>query len=278
MTPTLFARVFGNGDRCLGSPTMRRMLFLAAALMCIQPALADDWTDDSVEARHSGWSGGYLTGFGGLGVTAGNARLHDYSGALLTLDVTNGLFPQDISGIRTRGLVGAAAGYNFQSGKFVGGVEVDIGYSWAKATLAYSRVDPGPIFPGVNTNTTYGTEFGTLGSARIRAGYDLGDTLLYATGGIAAGQVRNSLTLALPELGYSSPDWSKSGVRFGYAVGIGVEHKLASNVSLRLETLFMDLDDQTVDATDSATFPGEAFSYRFSNTLVMPRVGLTLKF
>lgn len=257
---------------------MTKKLIFAAILVCAQPALAGDWTDASLEARYAGWSGAYVTGFAGLGITNGRASLNDYSGTLLTLDVQNGLFPQAISGTKTHGLVGAAAGYNFQSGRFVGGVEVDVGYSWSEATHAYSRVDPGPIFPGVNTNTTYGTEFGALGSARFRVGYDMGNTLIYATAGIAAGRVRNSLSLALPELGYTSPDWSESGTRIGYAVGVGVEHRLTSNMSLRLETLFVDLKDHVVNASDPSTFPGESYSYRFSNTIITPRVGVTMKF
>lgn len=257
---------------------MKRVLLAAGALICAYPALAADWTDASLEERHSGWSGAYLSGFAGVGITSGRASLHDYAGALLTLDVSNGLFPWSIEGTRAHGLIGAAAGYNFQTGAFVGGIEADFTYSWSRTNHAFSRVDPGPIFPGVDTNTTYGTDFGAIGTLRLRGGYDLGGTLFYATAGAAVGHVSNSLTLALPQLGYSSPQWGASGARFGYAIGVGLEHKVTSNVSLRLETMFVDLADTVVRATDPATFPGESFSYRFSNTIVMPRIGLTVNF
>lgn len=64
----------------------------------------------------------------------------------------------------------------------------------------------------------------------------------------------------------------------GYTVGIGVEHRMTSNVSLKFETLYINLSDSVVHATDPAAFPGEAISYRFSNDIVTPRLGLNIKF
>ena len=256
---------------------MARLAFLAA-MMLAQPALAADWSAD-MDARHQAdWSGVYLGAFAGLGITNGRAALGDYTGALLTLDVDNGLFPHSIKRNRVNGLVGVAAGWNFQSGSFVGGIEGDIGYSWSRAHHTFSRVDPGPIFPGVDTNTRYETDFGALGSLRLRGGYSFDNTLFYGTADIAAGHVHNRFSLALPQLGYASPDWSASGVRYGYALGAGIEHKVTSNVSLRFETIYYNLADRVINASDPTTFPGENIDYRFSNDILTPRFGLTVKF
>lgn len=258
---------------------MQRALLLAAMVFA-QPALASDWSPD-LEARHQAdWSGAYVGVFGGLGISAGRATLHDYSGVLIPLDVEYGLFPRGIGQSQTGGLVGLAAGMNFQSGQFVGGFEADIGYTWTSAHHTYSRIDnvPGSPFPGVSTNTRYETDFGAIASLRARGGYAFANTLFYGTAGVAAGHVRNRFELMLPEIGYTSPEWSAAGLRIGYAVGVGIEHRVTSNVSLKFETLYINLSDRVVRATDPTSFPGEAISYRFSNDLLMPRFGLSVKF
>ena len=137
---------------------------------------------------------------------------------------------------------------------------------------------PSSPFPGVSTNTNYSTDFGFLGTLRARAGYSFGDTLIFGTLGLAAGQVRNRFELSLVEIGYTSPNWSGSGTRMGYAAGIGIEHRVTSKVSLRFETLYVDLADRTVRGVDSAAFAGESISYRFSNDLIVSRFGLSIRF
>lgn len=262
---------------------MARAAFLAALLVA-QPAFAEDWSA-SLDARHAAdWSGAYVGAFGGMGISSGRAALHDFSGVLLPLDVQYGLFPQGISRNKVGGAVGVAAGVNVQTGAFVGGIEGDIGYTWTRAHHAYSRIDnvPGSPFPGVSTDTRYSTDFGAVGTLRLRGGYAFDNTLVYATAGAAAGHVRNRFELALPDAlpgwSYRSPDWSASGLRVGYALGVGVEHKMTDNVSLKLETMYINLSDRVVRGTDPAAFPGESISYRFSNDIVTPRLGLSVKF
>ena len=258
---------------------MRRALLLSATLLA-QPALAGDWPVEPQPQLGADWSGGYAGIFGGAGISTGRAALADFYGALIPADVAYGLFPGEIKHAKAGGLVGAAAGVNFQSGAFVGGVEADIGYAFTDVHNSYSRIDnvPGSPFPGVSTNTGYETDFGLLGTLRARGGYAFGDTLLFATAGLAAGDVRNRLSLGLPEIGYASPDWSGSGMRFGYALGIGVEHRLTGNVNLKFETIYVNLADRTVLGTDASAFPGEAIGYRFSNDIVLPRLGVSMKF
>lgn len=257
-----------------------RLGALLAVAMFTQSAAAGEWSPE-LEARYGyDWSGAYVGAFGGLGISSGRAVLGDHSGVLIPVDVEYGLFPRSIERNDAGGVAGVAAGFNFQSGSFVGGVEADIGYAKLSPHHSYSRIDnvPGSPFPGVSTNTAYATEFGTLATLRARGGYAFGDTLVFGTAGLAAGHVHNRFELALPEIGYSSPDWSGSGMRLGYAVGIGIEHRVTSNVSLKLETLYVNLADRTVRGTDPAAFPGEAISYRFTNDMLLPRVGIGVKF
>ena len=258
---------------------MRRTL-LFSMLMLAQPALAGELRGGFDARDEIGWSGAYVGAFGGLAVSSGRATLHDYGGFILPADVAYGLFPQAISHNRTGALAGVMAGINIQSGAFVGGVEADIGYAGTKAHHAFSRLDDTYVIApfDINTNTRYETDFGALGTLRARGGYAMGNTLLFATAGIAAGDVTNRVELAMPEIAYASPDWSTSGLRFGYTLGAGVEHRLNDNVSLRLETLYVNLADKVVEATDPAAFPGESISYRFANDIVTPRLGVAVRF
>ncbi|WP_439572143.1 outer membrane protein [Phreatobacter sp.] len=250
---------------------------LWAALVALAPVFATEAARSEPLGRPD-WSGVYFGIAGGLGMSDGLASLGPYAGPLLTLDVSNGLFPGRIGYWRGGGVFGLSAGVNAQSGSFVAGIEADLALSDIRVTNAFSRVDPGPIFPGVNTNTSYQTNFGTTASMRIRAGYSLGNTLIYATAGLAAAQIRNRVTLAIPELSYSSPDWTGAGFRPGYVVGVGAEHRVTGNISVKFEVLYFDFQDRAILATDPGTFPGESFTYKFSNTLLMQRIGLNMRF
>lgn len=258
---------------------MRRTLLLSM-LMLAQPALAGDLRGGFDARDEIGWSGAYAGVFAGLAASSGRAALSDYSGMILPADVAYGLFPQAIKDNRTKPFAGAMAGFNVQSGPFVGGVEADIGYAWTKAHHTFSRLDDTHVIApfDINTDTRYETDFGLLATLRARGGYAFGNTLLFATAGLAAGDVANRFALAMPEIGYSSPDWSTSGLRLGYALGAGLEHRLNEGVSVRFETLYVNLADRVIEATDPAAFPGESISYRFANDIVIPRLGVNVKF
>ncbi len=256
------------------------LVALLVAAGFAQPASADDRSTATGARQASAWSGTYVGAFGGWGISSGRATLREASGALIPLDVAYGLFPLSIQKNATGGLFGVGIGYNVRSGPLVGGVEADIGHVGTSARHDYSRIDnvPGSPFPGVSTNTSYATDFGTLGTLRLRAGYVFGDTLIFGTAGLAAGNVRNRVELSMPGIGYTSPDWSGSGMRLGYVVGIGVEHRVARDVSVKLETLYVNLADRTVRGTDPGAFPGETISYRFANDLRIWRIGVNAKF
>jgi outer membrane immunogenic protein len=125
---------------------------------------------------------------------------------------------------------------------FVGGAQ--IGYDWQTN---------GPWMIGVEADYSFiddkvsdeaggkGSFSDYIASVRGRLGYALDRTLLYATGGIAflgldddvSGQVKDDTAV-------------------GYAVGAGVDHKLNDKLSLGLETLYYNFDDNLKDQ------PGEA--------------------
>ncbi len=260
---------------------------LLLGLLSSMPAYAADivsHTNDResplIEAGQINWSGLRLGIFGGISSSSGEALRGAFSGALIPLDVSNGLFPDAISEEKSTLNGGVSLGYDFQNGNFIAGVEADITFQELGLNHDFSRVDPNPSLPftGIDTNTTYQTQFGNMATIRARAGLTYGDFLFYATAGIAAGRVRNRFTLELPALAYSSPGWSKSGTRYGYAAGAGVEYNIKSNMSVKLEGMYVDLADTTVNAQDPVAFPGEAIAYRFKNDLLIGKIGLNFRF
>ena len=258
---------------------MRRALFLSVAMLA-QPALAGDWLPEMELRPQADWTGAYVGATGGAGISAGRAKLDHAEGVLIPFDIGYGLFPHGIRDSSAGVAAGVSAGINFQSGAFVGGIEADIGYVSTKAHHGFSRLDDthniAPL--DIHTNTRYETSFGMIGTLRARGGYAFGNTLLFGTAGIAAGDVGNRFQLAMPEIGYASPDWSASGLRLGYVIGAGVEHRLTDAISFKFETLYLNLADRVVKAVDPAAFPGESISYRFTNDVVMPRFGMNVKF
>jgi len=124
---------------------------------------------------------------------------------------------------------GAQAGYNWQTGPWVFGVEGDIQATGATDTFA----------PWKFSNPWFGT-------LRGRAGYALNNILFYGTGGLAFGELRGE-TFGLAE----------SHTNAGWTAGVGAEFGFAQNWSARIEYLYVDL------ANSGFTITGVSNGYRF---------------
>lgn len=99
---------------------------------------------------------------------------------------------------------------------------------------------------------------------RARAGYAIGETLVYATGGAAFAE--------FDETG-SAPGATATNheTRSGWVAGGGIEHAIASNITAKAEYLHMDFGGfKEVDQN------GRAFS--FENRADLVRVGMNYKF
>jgi outer membrane immunogenic protein len=131
---------------------------------------------------------------------------------------------------RPSGFVGGAqAGYNWQNGPWVFGIEGDIQGNGASDTFA----------PWKFSNPWFGT-------VRGRAGYAINNVLLYGTGGLAFG-----------ELTGQTFGFSESHTNAGWTVGLGAEVGLARNWSAKVEYLYVDLNDSNYSIT------GTQNGYRF---------------
>ncbi|MBM7485428.1 MULTISPECIES: outer membrane protein [Bradyrhizobium] len=108
---------------------------------------------------------------------------------------------------------GVQAGYNFQNGPWVFGVEGDIQAAGADDTFA----------PWKFSNPWFGT-------LRGRAGYAFSNVLFYGTAGLAFGELRAQTF-----------GWTESHTSAGWTIGAGAEVMFAPNWSAKLEYLYIDL-------------------------------------
>ena len=120
------------------------------------------------------------------------------------------------------GLVGGGQlGYNWQNGQFVFGVETDLQVTGADDTFA----------PWKFSNPWFGT-------LRGRAGYALNNVLLYATAGLAYGDLKGELA-----------GLTETRTELGWAAGLGAEYGFAPNWSAKVEYLYADLGSRTFSIT-----------------------------
>jgi outer membrane immunogenic protein len=169
---------------------------------------------------------------------------------------------------KDRGFTGGGqVGYNFATGGgLVLGVEADIAYTDVKKTDVLSNTTNfGPL--GVPSATPftrvnqYRGELDYLGTVRGRLGWAFDRLLVYGTGGLAYGHVKQEVTFFGPNAP-TTPFFQgdENGAKTGWAYGGGVEYAAptdsmfnvfnASAVTLRAEYMHYDL------GRDTLTFPG----------------------
>lgn len=128
---------------------------------------------------------------------------------------------------------GGLAGYNFQAGRVVYGIEVDGTWLSAKGTKSFAN-PPGAILGSL----TIHSKVDWLATVRGRLGITMSPTLLYVTGGAAFGGIKSGwFDGGTPTFASLSVDKTK----VGWVVGGGIEHAFASNWTARIEGLYHDL-------------------------------------
>lgn len=144
------------------------------------------------------------------GPYAGVAASYGFNGR------ASGLTGPDVD---TDGFAGSGfAGYNFQTGSFVYGVEGDVGYSGVEGSDGGNKV-----------------EGGLNGSIRARMGVAATDrVLIYGTAGGAAENTE-----------VSNAAGSDDKTLLGYTVGAGVDAKLTDQVFGRVEYRYTDYGSET---------------------------------
>lgn len=160
------------------------------------------------------------------------------------------------------GLIGGHAGYNWQYGPIVGGVEVDFSSADLKQTSLLQT--------GTLSFSTRDAKLDELASARGRIGWSvLDNVLVYGTGGIGWAHSRLSFTDTT-----FGTTMSADETAFGWVAGAGVEYRLFEHIQLRAEFLHYDLG--------TVTFPNLGGIFRDNinvrNNIDVVRGGISYKF
>jgi outer membrane immunogenic protein len=191
---------------------------------------------------------------------------------------------------------GAQTGYNWQVGRGVYGIEADIqGIANNNNTRIVTTVTPSPAFPAFPLTTTAAAseKLTYLGTLRGRIGWLASPAfLLYATGGLAYGEVKQSgiltQTIAPPDPSFAAPGvGTNTTTRAGYAVGGGGEWMVLPGWSVKFEALYYDLGNvsyplttSSVLATANPALATGSANARFSNRVdgVIARAGVNWHF
>lgn len=209
------------------------------------------------------WSGAYAGLHGGYG--RGRSWYSD------SLNTPNNN-PASLSG----GQFGGQVGFNQRFGRFVGGIELDFSYINGKSSNRQTMCDP--AICGITWTRTSDASMPMFGTARGRLGVLLvEEMLIYATGGLAYGTLKGSVTDNFGALGTTTNSRDQFGV--GFAVGAGVEYALYGNWTIKAEYLHFQLGhEKTASSTTGPLFGTTNFDSRSSVKGDAVRVGVNYKF
>jgi outer membrane immunogenic protein len=154
------------------------------------------------------------------------------------------------------GLVGGTAGFNYQIGQLVLGLEGDFDWQGLKGSTTNAACLVATAGLACNTQTDY------LGTIRGRIGYAFDRIMVYGTGGAAVTDIKAFAT-GLPAT--NSSEW-------GWTAGAGIEGAITDNLTAKIEYLYADFQNAACPATSC----GLATSTTLKESMV--RVGLNYKF
>jgi outer membrane immunogenic protein len=172
---------------------------------------------------------------------------------------------------------GGQIGYNYQftpGAGFVLGAEADLDWADINNRSSNGLAFGVPVTPGTTVFAGSGSS-GTswLGTARVRAGYAWDRLLIFATGGLAYGEIgrnTNNGAFAVTQAGFVNPFTgvlvgtttttplgfgNGSSTRAGWTVGGGVEYAIWNNFSVKAEYLYYNLGSHN-NNNNGVFFPG----------------------
>jgi outer membrane immunogenic protein len=256
---------------------MRKLLFatvMIGALVAV-PAMAADLAPVYKEQAVWTWTGFYFGGSVGGGWMTNSATetvtstsceplvcaLIGPAGSALAAGV-----PGALSTTRAGFLAGVQAGYNWQWGRYVLGVETDISGTSISGSSSFSNQAPIAAPFSVAAFGAQSEKLDYFGTIRGRAGYLVTDPLLaYVTGGFAYGDATSSTSLGttlvpgcLPGVGclQAPTGETSSSSRAGWTIGGGLEWMFARNFTVKGEYLYYDFG--------SVSYPGPSVLNSFA--------------
>jgi outer membrane immunogenic protein len=243
---------------------MKTKQFLLASVVCFAPftAAAADLpvkAPPPVAPLPFSWTGFYVGASGGI-ISQGTTATTDIFG------ITGGVVASNSLGITGFGFIGGGnVGYNYQfGGNWVLGIEADI-----SGTSLNDDADP---FFGA---LIYSSRLNALATVRGRLGYAFDRALLYGTGGLAIGHVKNSVNSPFFCGKGAVCSWSSDKWKTGWTAGGGLEYAITRNWTVRAEALYVNLGKTEINAPDLGT---SGCRFGFKNRYVIGRLGVNYKF
>lgn len=258
---------------------------VGAALLLATPAFAADLPVKAPVmplAPVVGWTGFYVGGNVGVGWGEQDVLFSGDPNLIGPL-IARGVIPSSLGDKPTGTLGGVQAGYNWQTGSFLLGIETDI--------------DAAHISSGGNITTQVGTTTWTttankqlnyLGTARGRLGFTITPSLLvYGTGGFAYGGAEMSSLVSSTSVNNSTNctsfcgNGSPSTTLTGWAAGGGLEYMVTPNWSIKAEYLHYDLGTLANTYGDTARRAAFASAFVINTTEFkgnIARLGANYKF
>jgi outer membrane immunogenic protein len=183
----------------------------------------------------------------------------------------------------TNGITGGAqAGYNWQTGAAVFGIEADISAFDLRGntggTFPFPSTLPGGAVGPPTTSFAAATSLSSdwLFTGRGRLGWANGDWLVYGTGGVAVGNVKVSQTIGLAASFVETATVSSTQV--GWTAGAGFEYLVTRNWSVKGEYLYVDLGKASATGVLSPAFAGITYTTTARLTANIARIGVNYHF
>jgi outer membrane immunogenic protein len=215
---------------------MRKMILTAVAAFAAV-MVGSGGTDASAGSRPAIWGGAYF----GADIGYGVARLTDGAFSTISMEKAKGF------------LGGVRAGYNYQSGVLVLGIEGDYDAARLHSSKDFSHLAPGAAIA---------MDVKGLGSLRGRIGYAFGSNLLIF-GSFGYGMSSAKLTGSIKGVTTGNSSARESGI----VAGGGFDYKLTDSISIR-----NDLSHYFF----KGTFDGDTSSTRVGTTVY--RLGMSYHF
>jgi opacity protein-like surface antigen len=169
---------------------------------------------------------------------------------------------------------GVQAGYNWQIGQWVLGLEQDYQFTGLKQTATFATPS-GPFLSG----DSFSVKTDYLAASRAKVGMAWDRVLVYAAGGLETGlfDVTSAYVARAggsPALGFT--DANK--LHFGFNVGAGIDYAITNNVFLGVEYRYIDLGKETYNLGAFTPAGGAAQTVSNSVSLKASEVTARLNF
>ena len=263
-----------------GVRTLKSLTFGASAcavlILATTAASADGYQPAGLKAaaaRCANFGGFYLGGNLGW-------AYHDHTWSdrdAWAKNATSTRLPSSVNGTEGGWTGGVQGGYNFQRGCAVFGYEADWNWTNVSQTKVNTDGQPGAALDTLSISS----ELNSFGTMRTRTGVVVDSVLLYVTGGLAYAHFKSAWKVQDIGVAVPTESFGVSGMRWGWAAGVGTEMSLWNNVSIKSEALYLKFEEQGSSFNSAkAVSNGNPALRRFDeqDSAWVARVGLNFRF